>query len=45
MICGTDAAKYYEYIARCVDDVIVFSKTPFKIIKELERAYGMKGGG
>ncbi|HEY9706698.1 MAG TPA: reverse transcriptase domain-containing protein, partial [Oculatellaceae cyanobacterium] len=36
---------HYEYIARYVDDVIVFSKDPLSIIKELEKTYLMKGVG
>ena len=36
---------HYEYIARYVDDVIVFSKDPLAIIKKLEETYIMKGVG
>ena len=36
---------HYEYIARFVDDVIVFSKDPMAIMKELEKNYVMKGVG
>jgi hypothetical protein len=35
----------YEYIARFVDDVIVFSKNPMDIIQELKKHYIMKGVG
>ena len=35
----------YEYIARYVDDVMFFSKTPEKIIHYLEEFYTMKGVG
>ena len=36
---------HYEYIARYVDDVIVFSKDPIKIIEDLKNIYEMKGVG
>ena len=36
---------HYEYIARFVDDLIVFSKDPMSIMKELEETYIMKGVG
>jgi hypothetical protein len=36
---------HYEYIARYVDDVIVFSKDPMLVIQELKRTYIMKGVG
>ena len=36
---------HYEYIARYVDDVIVFSKDTILVIQELKRAYIMKGEG
>ena len=36
---------HYEYIARYVDDVIVFSKDPMLIVQELKRTYIMKGVG
>jgi hypothetical protein len=39
--CGT----HYEYIARYVDDVIVFSKDPMKLMKDLEQHYVLKGVG
>ena len=35
----------FEYIARFVDDVIVFSKVPMEIMEELKRTYIMKGVG
>ena len=34
---------HYEYIARYVDDIIVFSKDPMLVIQELKRTYIMKG--
>src|SRR5688572_14856877 len=36
---------HYEYIARYVDDVIVFSKDPMSVIEELKRIYVMKDIG
>src|SRR5688500_7223411 len=36
---------HYEYIARYVDDVIVFSKEPMAIMEELKKTYIMKGVG
>ena len=38
-------SDHYEYIARYVDDVIVFSKDPMLVIQELKRTYIMKGVG
>ena len=40
-----DMGTHYEYIARYVDDVIVFSKDPMKVMKELEEEYVLKGVG
>ena len=38
--------KYgYEYIARYVDNVIVFSKNPERVMEYLEKYYNMKGVG
>ena len=34
---------HYEYICRYVDDVIVFSKDPMAVMKELQTTYTMKG--
>src|SRR5688572_30194207 len=36
---------HYEYIARYVDDVIVFSRNPMAVIIELEKIYVMKDIG
>ena len=36
---------HYEYIARYVDDVIVFSKDPMSIMEKLQKIYVMKGIG
>ena len=40
-----DLGTHHEYIARYVDDVILFSKNPMTIIRELEKFYTMKGVG
>jgi hypothetical protein len=40
-----DRGDHYEYLARYVDDVIVFSKNPMEVIQELRRTYIMKGVG
>ncbi|HEY9300451.1 MAG TPA: Ty1/Copia family ribonuclease HI, partial [Phormidium sp.] len=40
-----DKGDYYEYIARYVDDVIVFSKDPMAVMEELKKTYIMKGVG
>ena len=37
--------NHYEYIARYVDDVIVFSKDPMVIMEKLKKTYVMKGVG
>ena len=37
--------NHYEYIARYVDDVIVFSKQPMDVIIELKKTYTMKDVG
>ena len=36
---------HYEYIARYVDDVMIFSKKPMEIMKKLQDAFTMKGVG
>ena len=36
---------HYEYIARYVDDIMVFAKDPMAIMKELEKVYVLKGDG
>ena len=33
---------HYEYVARYVDDVIVFSKDPMSIMEKLKKTYVMK---
>jgi Reverse transcriptase (RNA-dependent DNA polymerase) len=40
-----DCGEHYEYIATYVDDVLVYSKDPMKIIEELQRDYVLKGIG
>ena len=40
-----DCSTHYEYIARYVDDVIVFSKGLMKIMNNLKETYIMKGVG
>ncbi|HEY9297802.1 MAG TPA: reverse transcriptase domain-containing protein, partial [Phormidium sp.] len=40
-----DKGDHYEYIARYVDDVIVFSKDPMAVMNELKKTYIMKGVG
>ena len=39
--CGT----HYEYLARYVDDILVFSKDPMKIIECLKVTYPLQGVG
>ena len=43
----TDEAgtSHYEYLARYVDDVIVFSKDPMKVLNILKEHYTLKGVG
>jgi len=36
---------HYEYIATYVDDLLVFSKDPMKIIDEIKKEYDLKGVG
>ena len=40
-----DKGDHYEYIARYVDDVLVFSKDPMTVMQELKGTYTMKGVG
>ena len=40
-----DVYRHYEYIARFVDDLIVFSKDPMAVMKELEKTCFIKGEG
>ena len=42
---GEGDNKWYEYIATYVDDVLVFSKDPMVIIRELQTDYILKGIG
>ena len=36
---------HYEYLATYVDDILVFSKHPMRIINELKKTYMLKGVG
>ncbi len=40
-----DKGDHYDYIARYVDDVIVFSKDPMAVMTELKKTYTMKDVG
>ena len=39
--CGDD----YEYLATYVDDFLIFSKNPMKVIEDLKMQYNLKGVG
>src|SRR5687767_3735345 len=38
-----DKGDHYEYICRCVDDVIVFAKDPMTVMQELKSTCTMNG--
>ena len=38
-------SDHYEYIARYVDDLIVYSRAPMEVMAELQETYHMKGVG
>ena len=40
-----DCGSHYEYICTYVDDLLIMSKDPMAIIKELEKEYPLKGVG
>ena len=40
-----DMGDHYEYMATYVDDILVWSKDPMKLIKVLEEVYVLKGVG
>jgi len=40
-----DRGTYHEYLATYVDDILIFSKEPMKIIEELKTQYTLKGVG
>ena len=40
-----DMGDHYEYLARYVDDILVWSKDPMKIMSELQKVYTLKGVG
>jgi hypothetical protein len=37
-----DCGEHYEYIAKYVDDLLVTSKDPMRIIEKLQRDYVLK---
>src|SRR5688572_31562350 len=43
--CIRDKGDHYDYIARYVDDVIVFSKDPMAVMTELKKTYTIKDAG
>ena len=40
-----DMGSHYEYIATYIDDLLIASKDPQSLIKELELTYTLKGVG
>jgi hypothetical protein len=40
-----DKSSHYEYLARCVDDILIWSKDPMAVVKELEKTYMLKSVG
>ena len=40
-----DMGNHYEYIATYIDDLLIASRNPAPIIKELEQTYMLKGVG
>ena len=40
-----DAGTHWEYISAWVDDLIVFSKDPMKVVNELKKKFTLKGVG
>ena len=40
-----DCGDHYEYCACYVDDLLIWSKDPMKIVKQLETVYELKGTG
>jgi hypothetical protein len=40
-----DCGQHYKYITTYVDNVLVYSKDPMKIIKEIQRDYILKDIG
>jgi hypothetical protein len=40
-----DMSSRYEYLARYVDDILIWSKDPMAVIKSLEKAYMLKSVG
>jgi len=40
-----DCITHYKYIATWIDDLLIMSKNPMKIIQDLEKTYDLKGVG
>jgi hypothetical protein len=40
-----DKTSHYEYLATCVDEILIWSKDPMGIIKSLEKIYVLKSVG
>jgi hypothetical protein len=40
-----DKSSHYEYLATCVDDILIWSKDTMAIIKSLEKTYMLKSVG
>ena len=40
-----DQGDHYEYVARYVDDILVFSRDPMVVIREMEKTYQLQGVG
>ena len=40
-----ECGDHYEYLATYVDDILIFSKDPMKVIEDLKTQYTLKGVG
>ena len=40
-----DCGRHYEYIATWVDDLLILSRDPMKVVAQLEETYQLKGVG
>ena len=40
-----ECGDHYEYLATYVDDILIFSKNPMKVIEDLKTQYNLKGVG
>jgi hypothetical protein len=40
-----DKSSHYEYLTTYVDDILIWSKDPMKVIKSLEKTYILKSVG